>query len=233
MDRETALAKIKKCLALAKSSNANEAATALRQAQKLMEQFDLNELDVSLADVKEAEQPAVSNAIPQWEANLSKIVAEAFGCEVFLKTGRKLTYIGSTKKTKDYTFVGVGPAAEVAAYAFRVLSRQCARDRQLHVAEQSKRLKPSTRTARGDAFALAWVYAVERLIERFANSERNTNLLDAHMSKYYPGMGSVTPKNRHISPHVRDQSWLDGRQAGEKARLDRGIGANASTPLLA
>jgi hypothetical protein len=233
MDRDTALAKIKKCLALAKSSNANEAATALRQAQKLMEQFDLNELDISLADVKEAEQPAVSNAIPQWEANLSKIVAEAFGCEVFLKTGRKLTYIGSTKKTKDYTFVGIGPAAEVAAYAFRVLSRQCARDRQLHVAEQSKRLKPKTRTARGDAFALAWVYAVERLIERFANSERNTELLDAHMSKNYPDMGSVKPKNRHISPHVRDQSWLAGRQAGEKARLDRGIGANASTPLIA
>jgi hypothetical protein len=35
MDRETALTKIKKCLALAKSSNEHEAAAAMRQAQKL------------------------------------------------------------------------------------------------------------------------------------------------------------------------------------------------------
>lgn len=46
MDRETLLKKIKKCLALGKSSNEHEAAAALRQAQKLMEMHGLTEEDV-------------------------------------------------------------------------------------------------------------------------------------------------------------------------------------------
>ena len=41
MTRDEALDKIKKCLALAASPEAHEAAAALRQAQKLMAQFGL------------------------------------------------------------------------------------------------------------------------------------------------------------------------------------------------
>ena len=48
MDQEKIIDKIKKCLALAKSDNPHEAATALRQAQKLMEQHNLTEQDISL-----------------------------------------------------------------------------------------------------------------------------------------------------------------------------------------
>ena len=53
MNRDDALKKIKKCLALGRSASEHEAAAAMRQAQKLMEQFGLREQDVSLADVAE------------------------------------------------------------------------------------------------------------------------------------------------------------------------------------
>ena len=228
MDRDVAISKIKKCLALAKSSNANEAATALRQAQKLMAEFNVNDLDIDLADVKEVAQPANSNSIPAWEARLARTVAEAFGCELYLQTGFAITFIGARKKKRDYTFVGVGPAAEIAAYAFKVLSRQCAKDRLAHVQQQPKRLKAQTRTARGDAFAMAWVVAVAKLIERFAGCEHNTELLSAHMAKSHPNMGSVTPKDRHVNRHVRDDSWRAGHQAGQKAQLNRAVDGVAS-----
>ena len=42
MSREEAILKIKKCLALAKSANENEAAIALRQAQSLMREFQID-----------------------------------------------------------------------------------------------------------------------------------------------------------------------------------------------
>ena len=42
MDKETALTKIKKCLALSKSVNEHEAAIALKQAQRLMQEYSLN-----------------------------------------------------------------------------------------------------------------------------------------------------------------------------------------------
>ncbi|PIA66345.1 hypothetical protein CDR19_15110, partial [Ectopseudomonas toyotomiensis] len=39
MDRKKALDKVKKCLALANSSNPNEAAAAMRQARAMMEKY--------------------------------------------------------------------------------------------------------------------------------------------------------------------------------------------------
>lgn len=44
---ERAIRKIKHCLALAQSANENEAATALRQAQALMREYRLTEMDVN------------------------------------------------------------------------------------------------------------------------------------------------------------------------------------------
>lgn len=46
MDKSKALDKIKKCLALSKSSNPHEAAAALRQAQKLMHAHDITEREL-------------------------------------------------------------------------------------------------------------------------------------------------------------------------------------------
>ena len=42
MDKQKIIDKIKKCMALGNSSNANEAAAALRQAQKMMNIVDKN-----------------------------------------------------------------------------------------------------------------------------------------------------------------------------------------------
>ena len=52
---ERVIRKIKRCLALSKSSNENEAATAMRQAQALMREYRLTELDVRLSDVDEVQ----------------------------------------------------------------------------------------------------------------------------------------------------------------------------------
>ena len=58
MKNEKVLEKIKKCLRLAKSSNPHEAAAAMRQAQKLMEKYNLTERDVDLTDVEMSEHSA-------------------------------------------------------------------------------------------------------------------------------------------------------------------------------
>ena len=46
---ERVIRKIKHCLALAQSANENEAATALRQAQALMREYRLTDMDVKLS----------------------------------------------------------------------------------------------------------------------------------------------------------------------------------------
>lgn len=46
MDKEKVLDKIKKCLALGQSANEHEAAQALKQAQALMEKYEVNAVDI-------------------------------------------------------------------------------------------------------------------------------------------------------------------------------------------
>jgi hypothetical protein len=52
MDKNKAIEKIKKCLALGKSANEHEAAQALKQAQALMREYGISDADVALSDIK-------------------------------------------------------------------------------------------------------------------------------------------------------------------------------------
>ena len=85
MDKKTALAKIKKCLALAKSANEHEAAQALKQAQALMREFEVTEQDVEWSQVNEASQPYNSRCV-MWQVGLVNMCAKAFGCSQFSHT---------------------------------------------------------------------------------------------------------------------------------------------------
>ena len=77
MDKNKAIEKIKKCLALAKSANENEAAIALRQAQALMREF---QIDPDLLDIAEASCDSKATKTPQaWEASLVLLIASRSG----------------------------------------------------------------------------------------------------------------------------------------------------------
>lgn len=233
MNRDQALSKIKKCLALAKSSNPHEAATAMRQAQKLMAEHNVTETDVSLADVMEAAAPAQLNAFTPWETNLAHMIAGAFGCEHFSKTSRHLTRSLDLVKKREYIFVGIGAAPQVASYAYDVLSRQCARDRLAHIRKQPKNCKPITKTARGDEFALGWVYGVRNLVETFAGTERDQLLIEQYMAERHPDLTNATVKDRAKGRNVSHNDSMQGHAAGKRAQLNRGVGGMAQRGLLA
>lgn len=54
MDRESALKRIRKCLALAESDEPHEAAAALRHARALMDKFHVTESEAALSDITES-----------------------------------------------------------------------------------------------------------------------------------------------------------------------------------
>lgn len=89
MMNEDLLRKVKKCLDLASDSRGdpNVAASALRQAQKMMEANGLTLADVGAASMGEAEAPmTVWRKPPPWEINLGHMVARAFGVMHFYRT---------------------------------------------------------------------------------------------------------------------------------------------------
>lgn len=233
MNREQALDKIKKCLALAASSNPHEAAAALRQAQKLMAAHQISEQDVSLADVAEAAAVAYHADLVQWEVVLAHMVADAFGCHVYTQILPKLTRGFGFRRQRRYVFVGVGSASEVAAYAYDVLSRQCAKDRRAHIKAQPKSCKPKTKTARGDLYAEGWCEGVRAKLDRFAGNERDAALVQHYMRTKKSTLSSGMAKNRVKGKNVSGNDWQRGVQAGRQAQLDRGVGGLAERGLLA
>jgi len=232
MNRDQAIAKIKKCLALGKSANPHEAATAMRHAQKLMAEHNVSDRELSMIDVQEVRVKACSTALNVWEASLSNMVADAFGCENFGILSGTYNGAGNYVRQRHYVFVGVDAAPSIAGYAFEVLSRQCAKARLAHIQKQPKNCKPITKTARGDEFAKGWVVAVADLIDRFANPERNEALLLAYIEDKHPDLTKAKTRDTTKGRKLDHGHRLAGFIAGESAQINRGVGGIAERGLL-
>lgn len=232
MTRDEALQKIKKCLALGASPNEHEAAAAMRQAQKLMQQFGLSDADISLADVSEFEQKAYNAPLVRWEAMLALSVADAFGCTYFTSTSSVLGKSFNRRTLRHFVFVGVGAAAEVAGYAFEVLSRQCAKGRREHMTKQPKNCKPKTKVARGDLYAEGWAFGVKCKLDEFTRSEKQETLLSQYVEKNYPSLSKTEFKDRTKGKNVTENDFGHGFRAGQEADLHHGLDQAAAKPQL-
>jgi hypothetical protein len=233
MTRDEALKKIKKCLALSRSANEHEAGIALRQAQKLMAEFNLVEQDVSLADVRETRVKARSHAFNAWESQLTTMIADAFGCEKFRSRDSDYNSAGNWVTRTEWVFIGMDAAAEVAAYAADVLLRQCSVARLAHIAKQPKNCKAITKTARGDAFAKGWVWGVRDKVESFAQPAKNAELLLTYMERNHPDLKSAKVVDKSKLRKTDDGHLIAGMKAGRNAELNRGVGGTEERRLIA
>ncbi|MBX3588816.1 MAG: DUF2786 domain-containing protein [Ramlibacter sp.] len=232
MNRDDAIKKIKKCLALSRSAEPHEAAAAMRQAQKLMQEFRVDDHELSMIDVREVSVRAASMAPNVWDVMLAAIVSDAFGCTHFASISGAYNDAGNYVRKREYVFIGVDAAADVAAYAYQVLGRQCSRSRLAHIQKQPKNCKPITKTARGDAFANGWVYGVRELVERFACGDQDKALLLAYKTAKHPDL--KTSKTKNNAGKVKDSGHvLAGIKAGESAQLNRGVSGIPERELLA
>ena len=208
-------------MALAKSSNPNEAATALRQAQAMMQQHGLSQLDVDasqvesrLADVDAGRKP------PSYVVMLVNVVAKAFGVfPVYQITG------GRTGYTAQVEFLGLQGRPEVAGYALEVLGRQLKRDRTAFLASLDKRLKRSTKTRRGDLYAEGWIVAMRRQVKPMDITDEESAAVDAYKVRRWEGpLDSVKP--REVAIKARDvNAFGKGVEDGENVSFHQGVPA--------
>src|SRR5512138_3426898 len=86
MDRNKAIERIRKCLALSKSPNEHEAAAALRQAQKLMQSHDISADEDGLAvydsDFVDHRDYEFAKRKPMIIVCVCAIMTKAFGVQV-------------------------------------------------------------------------------------------------------------------------------------------------------
>lgn len=228
MAEERILNKIKKCLALSKSPNEHEAAAALRQAQKLMAAYGVTPEGLAEFEAKEARAKAASwSKPPMWEYYLADTVASAFGCkQVFAPGGWardsdgrcQCLRNGSPKRNLgEFRYVGWGPNAELAVYAFNVLQRSIAKAREAHLAERWDLLSRSDKIRAGESFCLAYVHAVKSKLQDLALEPEQSAAVERKFLALYP--------QREIAK-TAEREWdrfagAAGAAAGQRQSLHR------------
>ncbi len=89
---ENIISKVQRLLALSKSSNENEAQNAMMMAQRLLIKYRLSIKDVEKyknENVKiDENRTGIKFRGSNWKSNLSKVIADNFGCYLFYRTGR-------------------------------------------------------------------------------------------------------------------------------------------------
>lgn len=220
------LEKIKKCLALAQSANEHEAAIALRQAQALMREHGVSELDVLTVDVSTCDMRSRAKRAPaQWEMTLMNRIAHAFDCELAFHHG---------DDEGRWVFIGVGSAAEVAQYTAAVMLRQALKARDAYSAKKLARVTVrENKVRRADLFCTGWVSVATSLV---VGSGRPAHpALLAYMHVQYGKAASITGNNRNESRKLREYEYGDyaaGQAAGHGAQLNRGLGSTADKHLM-
>lgn len=225
IDRDIIIAKIKKCLALAASSNEHEAAIALRQAQRLMQQHGITDLDVEAADIQEEATRAGACTKPaKWECGLAVRVANAFDCQSYLRRGWSFG---------EWVFVGAAPSGEIARYTFEVMFRQIKRQRAAYIKSALKRCGPTNRSRRADLFCEGWVMSATALIERFAGSAEKSARIAAYLEAKHE-LKPLAVINRNAGRKLAERDYSDlvaGEAAGRDAQLNRGVAGSERLAL--
>lgn len=224
MDKDKALEKIKKCLALSQSANEHEAAQAIKQAQALMRKYGLNDVDVALSEVSEASVDCALG-LPSWHQLLINQCAKAFGVECYKSSGGGLA---------EVRFYGVGGKPDLAAYAYEVLLRQVKKARREYMKNQLSQVRTGkNKTFRADKFCEAWVFAVAQKITDFAMPPQEKGVLE----RYRKNLGEIgKAKTRDVKGYAsRAQLSADilaGMESGKHAQLHHAMGGGEELKRL-
>lgn len=243
---ERVIRKIKRCLALSASSNETEAATAMRQAQSLMREYRLTELDVRLSDVGEVEsEKCRANRRPTWDRHLSAIIAEAFGVR---SLSRRHWCNVASRVVDRAMFVGVTPAPQIAMYAYEALLGKLTIARREYVTQvrAGRRHSSYSPETAGNHFALAWVSAVHGKIhdlvprgeedaalpnctsgrDLVAVEAQDKALIDQYLA------GQEIGKARKVPEIELDlEAQIAGLLAGQRVDLNPGLATGGETQL--
>lgn len=226
MKNDKVIEKIKKLLALAKSDNAHEAASALAKAQKLMQANQVTSTDIDLSDCQKTESLLDCQRPNRYEIGLISTISDAFGVEPVIGYTVK-----NHKLIAKVSFLGISAQPELAQYCFDVLYRQLKKARSQHVKSQSNRCKPSTKTKRGDMFAEGWVFSIRQKITKFALSDEQKSLIEQFKAATFDDLTTGQGRDRNKKQARRSQDVTAGMAAAKDVRLDRPVNGNETLKL--
>lgn len=136
-DRETALRRVQKLLALATSPNEHEASSAAEKAQELMQRWKIEEAEVRPGgDSVTVESWIYANTTVTWRRDLAYAVARGFFC--------RCVHVPRCKESQNkawLNFVGKKEDIAIAKSVYEWLSKELQRLAKESVKAERKRLK--------------------------------------------------------------------------------------------
>lgn len=217
---ERILQKIKKLIALSESKNPNEAATALRMAQKLMAEHNLTMTDVQLQsmaseiirDINTSEKP------PRWSVSLNALVNSTFG----VRSIRIHNFLG-----KFIEFVGPTDRVQIAAYCYSVLGKLLQKARRDYQASLNKRLKRATKVNRADLYCEGWVCGAASNLSSWRVSEDEEKLIQSYKNNKHGELKTLQGRDSKDVKRDQDARW-DGLKDGRQVKINQGLDGNHS-----
>lgn len=202
-ERDRIIRKIKRCLALGESSNSNEAEMAMRQAQAMMRAYRLSEIDIHAEAVSCETHNTGLIRMSGWQRSLANVAARAFNCEM-LMSQRKGGPI-------SFMFIGVMPAAELAAYAYDSLFAQ------VRAARKGFQKQYSTSRRAADDFCDAWVHAVRTKVIAFAKEAAEGSGQGASLDGIAGQSGALVLVEKKESAAIA--AWIKNKHGEVKERV--------------
>lgn len=230
MNKEKYLAKIKKLLNLArKATNPNEAAAALRQAQNLMREHSVTELEAEFTNISEASSkgsPNHAQTPPKYLVYLVEVIKRAFGVQAYF-AWREVKYFYSSPR-RVITFYGPDSRPQIAAYAFDVLARQMVAARKEFIAGLHRNTKPANRTAKADQFCEGWASGVWHIVAELVPTESETTLMELYRERQLASGLEAGECREARKTKDSDLSRAAGYLSGRQAQLNHGVNGAAS-----
>lgn len=209
---ERILGKIKKCLALSNSSEPNEAAAALRQAQKMMALHNVTQVNLKLFDLDDLElkSKASVSRIKDWELALINLIAKSFGCQLYWSK----SFSHADDVFGSYRLVGLKSQVQIAHYTASVMQRKIITARIQFVRELPSHYSRARKIAEANGFCFGWVEAVSKTVAEFALNEEMKNLIKQKIRE---------STNGKLATVKRSDLGRDGLERGYKAGLGESI----------
>mgnify|MGYP000184392015 CR=1 FL=1 len=191
---------------------------ALKQAQALMRQYSITDIEVELSAVTETGVGSAAS-LPSWHQLLISRCAKAFGVECYLER---------CCGTAEVRFFGLGVKPELAAYAYEVLLRQLKKSRREYIKTELVRVRSaSNKTARADQFCMGWVYAVAQKVEEFAMPPEEKGVLERYRQQFGEmGKAKTRDVKGKTSRMQQQQDLQAGHRQGRDAQLHQAMGAD-------
>lgn len=233
MNKEKYLAKIKKLLNLArKATNPNEAAAAMRQAQNLMREHSVTELEVEFINISEARSkgsPNHAQTPPKYLVYLVEVIKRAFGVQAYFDwRGGKYFY---SPERRVVVFYGPDCRPQIAAYAFDVLARQMTAARREYLGDMHRNTKPANRTAKADLFCEGWASGVWKIVAELVPTEAETTLMQSYRERQLASGLEAGSCREARKCSGKETALYSGYLAGRQAQLSHGVDGSASSPL--